>query len=486
MAKYYDTLLSEYLKNPGQRGIGLDALAEKFFAYKMISYDDVTSHWLLNFKDVDVKSASIYSGEDVYMTHKIYKKQKEEKLQENKVLQEIELPLLEVLKQVEIDWVKINRDKLKEIGTLLENEIATLEKEIYTTAGEEFNINSPKQVGEILFDKLWMPTAKKTKTGYSVNSEVLEWLARNYPIAAHISEYRHYKKILWTYIEGLLPTLDDDDKIHTSYNQAVTTTGRLSSTSPNLQNIPTWEWIAGEVRAAFIPYEEDDYIACLDYSQVEVRILAHMSGDENLINAFKKGIDIHYNTAKFIFWKENISGSERKIAKAVNFWVIYWISAFWLSAMLWIPRSDAQNYINKFYENYPKVRTYYDGIIENCEKNGYVETLFWRRRYINGISDKNRIIKGAAEREAINMPIQWTSADVIKLAMIQIYDFLKKGKYKSNIIMQVHDELVFNVKKDEKDKLLPKLQKIMEEIIPDTRVPLIVDCEIGKNWKDVQ
>ncbi|NUJ97513.1 hypothetical protein HGA92_01845 [Candidatus Gracilibacteria bacterium] len=486
MAKFYDTLLGEYIKNPGQKKIGLDSLALNYFNYKMITYDEITGKGKINFRDVPLSQASVYSGEDVYMTHKIYEKQKQEKINENKVLQEIEIPLLEVLKDMEITGVKIQRDKLKEIGIMLENETQRLEKEIYHLAGEDFNISSPKQVGEILFSKLGLQATKKTKTGFSVDSDVLQSLAHKFPIAQNIIDFRHYKKLLSTYVEGLIKELDENDIIHTNYNQTVTTTGRLSSTNPNLQNIPIGEGIAGEIRTAFIPYKEEDFILAFDYSQVEVRILALMSGDENLISAFQNGIDIHYNTAKFIFGKENISVYERKIAKTVNFGVIYGISPFGLSEMLGISRSDAKNYIDKFYENYPKVSNFFDAIIKSCEENGYVETIFGRKRYINGINDKNRIIKQSAEREAINMPIQGTSADVIKIAMIQIHNFLKEGNYKTKLIMQVHDELVFDLVSEEKEKIIPEIQKIMENILPNKNIKLLVEWNIGKNWKEAK
>jgi len=486
MVKFYDTLIGEYIKNPWQRGNSLDALASKYFSYHMISYDEITGKRKINFADVSLTHAADYSAEDVYMTHKLYEKQQKERKKEDDFILDLETSLLEVLVSMEVSWVKIDRDKLKEIGTLLENEIARLEKEIYHLAGEEFNISSPKQVGEILFEKMGIPAKKKTKTGFSVNSDVLESLGHHYPIAHSIIEYRHYKKLLSTYIVGLLEDMDENDRVHTSYNQTITTTGRLSSTSPNLQNIPSGYGIAGQIREAFIPYEKEDSIVAFDYSQVEVRILAIMSWDENLLSAFQHDLDIHNNTAKFIFWKDNISSEERKIAKTVNFWVIYGISPFWLSEMLGISRSDAKTYIDKFYENYPKVRAFFDTTIAFCEENGYVETIFWRRRYINGINDKNRIIKQWAEREAINMPIQGTSADIIKIAMKEIYDFLAKGKYVSNMIMQVHDELVFNMKKEEEKELTPKIQTIMENIIKDKAIQLIVDVWSWKNRKEAK
>lgn len=484
MARFYDTLLREYIQNPGQRWLGLDDIAQRFFEYDMISYDKVTQKKKLNFQDVDLKTASIYSWEDVYITHRLYQKQKS--YFPNKIFQNIELPLMEVLIDMELTWVKIDRDKLKGIGILLEKEIQELQKEIYNLAGEEFNINSPKQVWDILFEKLSLPKGKKTKTWYSVNADILQGLSKEFPIAQKIIDYRHYSKLLSTYIEWLLEIVTENDTIHTNYNQSVTATGRLSSTNPNLQNIPSGDGIAGEIREAFIPHNSDNIIVTLDYSQVEVRLLAIMSWDTNLLEAFKQNRDIHQVTAEFIFWKKDISSTQRKFAKAVNFGVIYGISPFWLTQMIDISQKEARLYIDKFYENYPKVRDFFDTTIENCRKLGYVETMFWRKRFIGAINDRNTIVQKSAEREAINMPIQGTSADIIKLAMIKIYSFLKKWNYKSKMIMQVHDELVFNIVQTEKDILLPKIKSIMENILENIPIPLLVDIGEWKNWKEAK
>ena len=486
MATFYDTLLWEYIKNPWRRGLSLDDIASTAFWYKTITYDEVTGKWKIGFQDVDLDIAAKYSGEDVYVTALIYKKQKEEKVDEIKVLKDIEIPLIDVLKEIEIAWVKVDRDRLKGIGMQLENEIASLEKEIYADAGQQFNISSPKQVWEILFEKMKIPPQKKTKTGYSVDSDVLESLAKMYPIARKIIDYRHYSKLLSTYIIWLTGELDEDDIIHTNYNQTIAATGRLSSTTPNLQNIPTGEGIAWEIRTAFIPYESNDIIMAFDYSQVEIRVLAIMSQDENLCRAFQDDVDIHYNTAKLIFGKDDISPTERKYAKTVNFGVIYGISPFGLSEMLSISRQDAKLYIDKFFENYPKVRTFFDTLIKSCEEKGYVETLFGRRRIIAGIKDANKMMKQAAEREAMNMPIQWTAADIIKIAMIEISQFFKEKALKSQMIMQVHDELVFNVKPGEKELLEREVKRIMENVLQDPRVKLVVDFGSGKNWKEAK
>ena len=498
MARYYDTLLAEYIKNPGQRWLGLDAIAKREMSYEMMSYDDISEKKKLNFREVDLKKASIYSGEDVYITYKLFKEQEEKQYlqeatmtseeRENKkdILRDIELPLMKVLSKMETTGIKINRDILKGIGMRLEQAIWELEKEIHSLAGSEFNIKSPKQVGEILFEKLWYPTGKKTKTGYSVNAEVLDGLAKEYPIAEKIVKYRHYAKLLSTYIEWLLEVASEDNRVHTSYNQTVASTGRLSSTSPNLQNIPTWDDIAGEIRTAFIPDAPNDELIAFDYSQVEVRLLAIMSGDKNLLDAFTQEKDIHQVTAEFIFWKKEISTKQRQFAKAVNFGVIYGISPFWLSRMIDVPQKDSRSYIDAFYTNYPKVREFYDEIIKNCKKNNYVETLFGRRRYIPAINDQNKMIQSWAEREAINMPIQWSSADIIKIAMIRTQKMLDEGNYESTMLLQVHDELVFNIKAHEKNDLIQKIPEIMENVLVDAPIKLKVDMWVWKNWKEAK
>ncbi|NDK09681.1 hypothetical protein GW846_02785 [Candidatus Gracilibacteria bacterium] len=489
MAQFYDTMLAQYIKNPGQRGLGLDSIAEREFEYKMISFDQITAKKTLNFEEVDLPQAAIYSGEDVYMTHKLYQNQKQnpyitQELKTDGILKSIEFPLMKVLSKMEMTGIKIERDILKGLGMQLESAIKELEIEIFSLAGENFNINSPKQVGEILFVKLGYPTAKKTKTGFSVNAEVLEQLAKDYPIASKIVEYRHYSKLKSTYVEGLLSVATQDDRIHTSYNQTIASTGRLSSTNPNLQNIPTGDGIAGKIRKAFIVDSAGDLLVAFDYSQVEVRLLAIMSGDENLLKAFKEGRDIHQVTAEFIFKTTEITSTQRKFAKAVNFGVIYGISPFGLTKMIDISQKEAREYIDAFYENYPKVREFYDATIASCKKNSYVETLFGRRRYIPSINDKNKMLASSAEREAINMPIQGSSADIIKIAMIRIDNFLEKGNFKSTMLLQVHDELVFNIVVNEYSQLVVEIPKIMESILKDAPIELKVDSGEGKNWKE--
>ena len=486
---YYDTMLAEYLKNPGQRWLSLDALAKRKYKYEMKSYEDITQKKKLSFHEVELATAAKYSGEDVYITHKLYQEQKQNIKQNDKdttynIFYDIELPLLKILSDMEMRGMKIDRDFLKWLQGRLENAIKEIEIEIYELAWQKFNIKSPKQVWEILFWKLWLPKDKKIKTGFSVDSKVLENLAKTFPIAASISKHRHYSKLLSTYVIGLLEGIDNNNKIHTSFNQTITATWRLSSTNPNLQNIPHWDDIAWEIRKAFIPYKESDLLVAFDYSQIEIRLLAMMSKDESLLCAFRDEKDIHQLTAEFIFKKNNISSTERKFAKAVNFWVIYGISPYWLSKILNIGQKDCREYIDTFYASYPKVRTYYDNILHNARKNWYVETIFWRRRFIPAINDRNKIIANSAEREAINMPIQGSNADIIKMAMIQIQSYLDTNNCKSSMLLQVHDELIFNIIQDEKDLLLGVIPHIMENIIQDSPINLKVDIAIGKNWKE--
>ncbi len=483
MAKFYDTLLAEYVKHPWTRWLGLDNLAKQELDYEMMSYDTVTNKKKLDFKDVDLDLAAKYSWEDVYMTAQL-KKQQDSQTQSLDLLFDMEIPVMQVLKDMEITGVTVDKEKLIEIWKKLKKEALDLQTKIHETAGEEFNINSPKQVWEILFGKLELPKWKKTKTWWSVSADVLENLASDYPIAKDIVLFRHYSKILSTYVVGISDLLDKNSLVHTNYNQSVTSTGRLSSTNPNLQNIPASDGIAGEIRSAFVSRFEGWSMMAFDYSQVEVRILAFLSWDENLLWVFQNERDIHAETGKFIFWSESISWDQRKIAKAVNFWVIYGISAFGLSKNIDIPIPDARNYIDAFYTSYPKVRSYFDTVIKNCERKTYVETHFWRRRYISGINDRNKMIKSASEREAINMPIQWTSADIIKLAMIKVSDWLKENNIQSHLIMQVHDELVFDVIPWEEKILEENIPKIMESILETDIIKLKVDTGRGKTWKE--
>lgn len=397
----------------------------------------------------------------------------------------LELELLEVLTKMESEWFKINSSRLKEIWVETEKKIYSLEEEIYELVWEKFNLNSPKQLQVILFEKLKIPTTKKIKTGYSVDNDALEFIASKYPIANLILEHRWLRKLLTTYIDGLLKSINSaTHKIHTTFNQTQTSTGRLSSENPNLQNIPAGSSYAGEIKSCFITSSSDYKILVADYSQVELRILANLSQDRILLEAFKSGEDIHTRTAKFLFWDKDITSEERRKAKTVNFWVIYWISGFGLSKQINTNPWEATVYINKFFETYSQVKDYYEKILEKARENGYVETYFGRRRYINWLNDANKIIRWQAEREACNMPIQWTAADIIKLAMIEIDSFLKNWNYKTKMILQVHDELVFEIHKDELN-IEKEIINIMENIIP-FEAKLLVETWIGDNWKEAK
>lgn len=399
---------------------------------------------------------------------------------------ELESKLIEVLAQIEYNWFLINADKLKKIWEEMNVRIKRLEEEIYELVGERFNLNSPKQLQVILFEKLQIPTNKKIKTGFSVDNEVLEVIGQKYAVANLILEHRWLRKLLTTYVEWLLKSVNKKTgKVHTTFNQTQAVTWRLSSENPNLQNIPAGNWYAEEIKSSFIPSSSEYEIMVADYSQVELRVLANLSRDTVLLQAFQNNEDIHTRTAKFLFWEDKqITSEQRRRAKTVNFWVIYGISGFWLSKQIWVPPSEATEYINKFYEKYSWVKSYYENLLEKARETWYVETFFGRRRYVNWLNDANKIMKAAAEREAINMPIQWTAADVIKIAMVRIDELLTKWNYKTKMILQVHDELVFELHKDELF-LKDKIKEIMENVY-DFEVKLTVDIGVASNWKEAK
>lgn len=487
MAKIYDTLIWEYIKNPWSRNLWLDDLALRKFDIEKIKYKDLTNNAKIPFSEVPLKDASKYSIEDVFVTKALYNEQKLSMTDKDKtIMSEIDMPLLDVIISMEEEWLTVDFDKLSVIWEDLKIEIEKYQKEIYADSWVEFNINSPKQVSEVLFEKMWIPALKKTKTGYSVNSEVLDELSLRYPIADKIVTYRHYQKLLSTYVVWLKENINPETwRLHPNYSQVTAATGRLSSNNPNIQNIPATSWKAWEIRKAFVPFSKNDTIMAFDYSQVELRLLAIMSRDKNLIEAYKNNQDIHEKTAQLMFWKNEISNDERKKAKMINFSVVYWVWAFSLAKRLDITNKEAQHYINAFFENYSWVREYFDEIIKKCEENWYVETMFWRKRYIDWINDRNKMVKKSSEREAINTPIQGTASDIIKLAMIKVFEFLKEKNLKTKMIIQVHDELVFNVPEDEKEIIKTEIPKIMENII-SWDVILKTDFAEWKNWREAK
>ncbi|WP_163191770.1 DNA polymerase I [Clostridium thermarum] len=413
-----------------------------------------------------------------------------EKLKEfdmEKLYYDVELPLSRVLANMESEGFKVSYNMLEELSVKFKAEIETTQKEIYELADEEFNINSPKQLGKILFEKLDLPAVKKTKTGYSTNAEVLEQLSDKHPIIEKILYYRQITKLYSTYIEGLKNVLDEDGRIHSNFNQTVTTTGRLSSTEPNLQNIPIKYEMGKEIRKVFHANDEESVILSADYSQIELRVLAHIAGDENLINAFLGHSDIHTKTASEVFKVplEEVTPLMRSRAKAVNFGIVYGISDFSLAKDLKITKAEAKSYMDTYFERYPGVRRYMDTIIEEAQKKGYVTTVLNRRRYIPEVNASNKIMKALGERLAMNAPIQGSAADIIKLAMVNVYNKLKEGNYKSTLILQVHDELILNVYKDEEEEIRELVKREMEEVM-DLSVPMEVDISVGKTWYDAK
>lgn len=423
------------------------------------------------------------------MLPKVYEEEKKiiEELNMNELLYEIEQPLTKAISIMECAGFKIHREKLDELGENFKEEIDSTSKSIYEMSDENFNINSPKQLGKILFEKLDLPVIKKTKTGYSTNAEVLDALKDKHPIIEKIIYYRQLTKLYSTYIEGLRVVIDTDGKIHSSFNQTVTTTGRLSSTEPNLQNIPIKYEMGRAIRKVFIPEDENSIILSADYSQIELRVLAHISQDENLINAFKKHSDIHTITASEVFGVpiDEVTSTMRSNAKAVNFGIVYGIGDFSLAQDLNITKAEAKRYIDNYLERYPKVKEYMDNVINEAESKQYVSTILNRRRFIPEITASNKILKALGKRLAMNAPIQGSAADIIKLAMVNVYRELTKRNLKSKLILQVHDELILNVYKDELDEVTALVKKEMEEVL-DLSVPLEVDINIGETWYEAK
>ena len=403
------------------------------------------------------------------------------------LLSDMELPLAEVLAKMEITGIAVSQNTLEEIGAENEEKLASLTREIYDLADEEFNINSPKQLGVILFEKLQLPVGKKTKTGYSTAVDVLEDLAALSPVVAKILEYRQINKVQSTYVKGLIPQIADDGKIHTRYVQDLTQTGRLSSVDPNLQNIPVRLEEGRKIRKAFVP-SKDSLLLSSDYSQIELRVLAHISGDEHLIDAFKHGTDIHTSTAMRVFGiekAEDVTANDRRNAKAVNFGVVYGISDFGLARNLGITRKDAKNYIETYFERYPGIKTYMENIVREARDKGFVETMSHRRRKIPDINARNFNVRGFAERTAINSPIQGSAADILKIAMINLDKALSARDFKSKLLLQVHDEIILDVPLEELDEIKALVKQTMEEAI-ELAVPLKVDENTGKTWYEAK
>ena len=409
-----------------------------------------------------------------------------EKFNQIKLYNEIEIPLLKTLAKMEIEGINLDVKFLKKLSERTTNELEDITKEIYELAGEEFNISSPKQLGEVLFDKMKIiSNPKKTKTGqYSTSEEVLNELSSKSDLVKLVLKFRSISKLLNTYINSLPKQLDKyTNRIHTEYVQTVASTGRLSSINPNLQNIPIRTNRGREVRKAFIARNKDYFLMAADYSQIELRIIASLSNEENMINAFKKNEDIHASTASAVFNVpiNQVSKEQRSNAKVVNFGIIYGVSAFGLSNQTKLNRTESKELIEKYFEKYPKLKQYINNQISFARNNGYVETVLGRRRYLKDINSQNSVVRGAAERNAINAPIQGSAADIIKIAMINIQDKMESERLKSKLILQVHDELVFDLHVSEKEKMYQIVENEMKNAI-ELSVPLEVEIGIADNW----
>jgi DNA polymerase-1 len=489
----FDTMVAHYLVAP-DRPHNMNAMAESYLNYAPIPIEALIGSRKATQKSmrmVDLQVVKEYACEDADITLQLKKILEKQIEKENlsKLFYEIESPLVEVLTAMEFQGVQIDTGVLQEISVKLTEELAVLEKEIYQSAGCIFNISSPKQLGEVLFDKLRIPgSAKKTKSGqYATSEMVLSDLANDYPIIANILDYRELQKLKSTYVDAFPNLISPFDKrLHTSYNQTIVTTGRLSSTNPNLQNIPIRTEKGRAIRKAFVPSRPDHVLLSADYSQIELRIMASFSQDEHMIEAFKAGKDIHTATASKLFKVslEQVDESMRRQAKTANFGIIYGISGFGLAQRLGIPRAEAITIIQAYFQEFHAIKTYMDKVISQAREQGYVTTLMGRKRYLRDINSRNSTMRGFDERNAINTPIQGTAAEMIKLAMVHIYEWLQREKLQSKLLLQVHDELVFDVPQHEVEIMREHVAYFMENALPLAGVPVEVQIGIGKDWQE--
>ena len=482
----FDNLIAAYLVDPNKNDYEVFDIAKEYLGLTLDKKADLFGK--KSIREADEKTTCQYACKCAFVCLKAAPliRKKLEKLQMEELFYNIEMPLSYVLYSMEKEGIIARRDELKAYGDKLQVRITELEKAIYEAAGAEFNINSPKQLGEILFEKLGLPAEKKTKSGYSTAADVLEKLAPDYPIVADILEYRGLAKLKSTYADGLAAYIEDDNRIHTSFNQTITATGRISSTEPNLQNIPMRTELGRLIRKVFVP--KDGYVfADADYSQIELRILAHMSDDKELIAAYHEGKDIHGITASKVFHVpfEEVTPLQRRNAKAVNFGIVYGISSFGLSQDLSISVKEAKEYMDKYFETYPGVKVYQDKVISDAKEKGYSLTMFGRRRPIPELKASNFNIRQFGERVAMNAPIQGTAADIMKIAMINVYFRLKKEKLLSKLILQIHDELVIETNADEVDIVTALLTQEMERAA-DLSVPLLAECHTGTDWYEAK
>jgi len=484
-----DTMIASYLLNPSKHRHSLEELAREYLDRQVITYSEVTGTGAkaIAFSQVDIDRACRYSGEDANLTlilaNLLLPKIESEGFTE--LFHQVEMPLIEVLAAMEMNGVRINRQLLQDHAAELAKELDRLSQEVYDLAGENFNLNSPQQLAKILFEKLKLPGGKRTKTGYSTDGEVLNQLARDFPLPAKVLEYRSLSKLKSTYIDALPQLINPaTGRVHTSFNQTVTATGRLSSSDPNLQNIPIRSPEGRRIREAFEP-EEGYLILSADYSQIELRLLAHLSGDPSLMATFQKNEDVHAATAAEIFHVSppQVTPEMRRLAKVINFGIIYGMSAFGLSKELAVPPEVAQAYIENYFQKYHGVRDYIDRSLILARERGYVTTLLGRRRYLPDINSSNRSVRQFAERIAVNAPIQGTAADLIKVAMINIHRRMREQNGKTKLILQIHDELVFEVPEEETEAVKNLVKEEMEGVMK-LSLPLKVDIGVGKNWAE--
>ncbi|WP_168190033.1 DNA polymerase I [Caloramator sp. E03] len=470
----FDAEIAAYILNPTENSYDLVNILKNFAG---ILYDE-------DLNDIKQLGALFIENFDAIKENML---NKIDNLQMNTLFKEVEMPLIKVLANMEIRGFKVNRETLHNIGFELSEEIDRLTGEIYDLAGEEFNINSPKQLGVILFEKLNLPVIKKTKTGYSTDAEVLDELYDKHEIVEKILNYRQMVKLKSTYVDGLLACISEDNKIHSSFNQTVTATGRISSTEPNLQNIPIKMEQGRQIRKAFEPSSLDYVILSADYSQIELRVLAHISKDDNLIDAFRNNQDIHRRTASEIFGvsMEEVTPLQRSRAKAINFGIVYGLGDFSLAKDLKISRKEAKSYIENYFKRYEGVRKYLDSAIEEGRKNGYVKTILNRVRYIPEINSSNRTLRAFGERLAMNTPIQGSAADIIKIAMVNVDRRLEDEMLRSRLLLQVHDELVLEVHKDELQYVAEMVKEEMENAV-ELLVPLVAEVKWGKDWYEAK
>ncbi|RMD72753.1 MAG: DNA polymerase I, partial [Bacteroidetes bacterium] len=488
---FYDTMIAHYLLEPDLRH-NLDYLAETYLKYQPVSIESLIGKKgkkQLSMRQIPVEQVAPYAAEDADITlqlyHLLFPRLKEEGLEE--LYFRIEEPLIKVLVDMEHAGINLDVDFLKQYSKELAQKMQQIEARIYELAGQRFNIASPKQVGEILFEKLKIPYRwRKTRTGqYSTDEEKLSELAKEHEIARAILDYRQLAKLKSTYVDALPPLVNPrTGRIHSSFNQTVAATGRLSSNNPNLQNIPIRTEEGRQIRRAFIPRDDQHRLLSADYSQIELRLIAAISGDEAMLEDFRKGLDIHRATAARVFDVpyDEVTPEQRRRAKTVNFSIIYGAGATNLSRQLDIKRSEAQQLIEQYFKKYPGLKDYMDRMVAFAREHGYVTTLLGRRRYLRDINSRNSLARSNAERMAINTPIQGTAADMIKLAMIQIHQALRQMQARTAMVLQVHDELVFDVPLDELDAVRDMVVDKMKNALPDLPVPIVVEAGVGRNW----